>query len=401
MTGRELRIVRQKKKFKTRFYVFLCLLFALVVTLVAVLANGKGEGILSESSLRMELSVSAAAIRDEAAVSVDRYDRVDYLVNEGASVTSGTPVATVYKWGYSDEMTQAVVRAQRAVLAEQLHQLEGIANPGLENITLQIGQKKEQLAALTMKAGAGDLLTIQNELISLLKQRSEYLKANVQPTEALSALYAAEQQQIDLLAAWKSDVAAVRDGVVSFYFDGYEDVLNAAKLSNVNADLVKSVVKAAAGGTGAVTGNLLYRIVDGQNWYIAFVTPASEPFRVAAGEQYTVVFDGYLDRPYTGTALAPVIDQTGVVNLIQFHEDMGALLNARSLKATVVKDATGFDVPLSALTVEDGVPGLTIVMADGTARIEVEVLGVSGDRAVVRAKNATDTLGAGQRYVKP
>lgn len=380
---------------------FVSLLLAGVLTLIVLLTNKGGEGILSQASLRMELRVSAAAIRDEDSVAVDRYDRVEYLVKEGAAVTSGMEVATVYKWGYSDEMARSVVRAQRDVLAEQLSLLSGIANPGLENITLQIDQKREQLSALIMKGGAGDLLTLQNELTGLLQQRAEYLRSNVQPSETLNTLYATESQLQEQLAGWKSSVTAVRDGVVSFYFDGYEQVLNVDKLSNVNADLVKSVIKAAAGGTGAPTGNLLYRIVDGQNWYIAFVTPLSDPFRVAAGESYTVVFDGYLDRPYTGVALPPILNETGVVNLLQFHEDMGALLNARSLKATVQKDASGFDVPLEAITVKDGVPGISIIMAGGSERVEVEVLGVSGERAVVRAKNPGDVLGAGQRYVKP
>ncbi len=386
---------------KTRFYVFVTLLIALILTLVVVLSGGRNEGVLTASSLRMELSVSAAMIRGETTFSVDRYDRVSYLVKEGGAVTSGMPVAIVYKWGYSDEMAQSVVRAQKDVLAAQKALLEGITNPGLENLTLQIEQKKAEIAARVMQGAGGDLLTLQNELSGLLLQRAEYLKTNVQPSETLTSLYAAEKQVTDQLAGWQSEVTATGSGVVSFYFDGYEQVLNAGKLEVVNADLVKSVIKGATGGTGAVSGNLLYRVVDNQSWYIAFVTSASEAFRVAEGEQYTVVFDGYLDRPYTGTALAPVISDSGVVNLLHFGEDMGALLNVRSLKATVRKDAAGFDVPLDALSLKDGVPGLTLVMAEGTERIEVEVLGVSGDRAVVRAKNASDILGPGQRYVKP
>ncbi|HWS29154.1 MAG TPA: HlyD family efflux transporter periplasmic adaptor subunit [Clostridia bacterium] len=394
-------IARQKKKVKTRFYIFVGILAALIVTLVVLLTGGGGEGVLSENTLRMEMSVSAASIRDETIFSVDRYDRVEYLVNEGAAVTSGTAVAEVYKWGYSDEMAQSVIRAQRDVLKEQETLLSGIANPGLENLMLQIDQKKEQIVTLVMKGGTGDLLAMQNELTSLLEQRAEYLKTNVQPSETLTALYAAEQQQLDLLAGWRSEVTVVRDGVVSFYFDGYEDVLNVAKLDNVNADLVTSVIKGAAGGTGAVTGNLLYRMVDSGHWYIAFVTQKSAAFRVTEGEQYTVVFEGYVDRPYMGTALKPIINETGVVNLIEFNEDMGSLLNARSLKATIQKDATGFDVPLDAISVVEGIPGIELVMSDGTARVEVEVLAVSGDRAVIRARNAGDTLGAGQRYERP
>ncbi len=394
-------IARQRKKVKTRFYIFVGILVALIVTLVVILTGGNGEGVLSENTLRMEMSVSAAAIREETTYSVDRYDRVEYLVNEGASVTSGTAVAEVYKWGYSDEMAQSVIRAQRDVFKEQQNLLLGIDNPGLENITLQIGQKKEQIVALVMKGATGDLLALQNELTSLLKQRAEYLKTNVQPSETLTALYLAEQQQLDTLAGWRSSVTAVRDGVVSFYFDGYEDVLNVAKLDNVNADLVNSVIKGAAGGTGAVSGNLLYRMVDSSHWYIAFNTQRGSAFRVTKDEQYTVVFEGYVDRPYTGTALAPIINETGIVNLIEFNEDIGSLLNARSLKATIRKDAAGFDVPLDAISVKEGIPGIELVMSDGTERVEVEVLAVNGDRAVIRARNASDTLGAGQRYIKP
>jgi hypothetical protein len=390
---------RGQKHFKTRFYVICgALIIALTFLLVWLLMDHRG-GTLETGSLSMTLNAPCVIIRDEQSVYADRYNRITYLVREGERVEQATPVARVYKWGYSDDMTQSLLSAQQAVYEEQMAQTEGIANPELDSLNLQISQAQSAIRDSVMNGSGEDLLSLSNELDALLVSRADYLKQNVQPTEALSALYASEQERQTQLANYWTEVTSASAGVVSFYFDGYEQVLSADKLGMLNAEGISSVVKSGA-QVAAPSESQLYRLVDDEHWYVAFVTQSADPVRVVAGEVYTVTFEGYGDMAVSGTALAPVASESGVLNVIEFYISVEEFLSLRAMKATIACSATGLKVPLTALTVKDNLPGVTIESGgDETFRVNVEVLASDGEYAVVRAA-AGETLSAGAHYIE-
>jgi hypothetical protein len=92
------------------------------------------------------------------------------------------------------------------------------------------------------------------------------------------------------MSGWTRDIKNTSGtGIVSFYFDGYEQVLNVNKLSTINSALVKTVVK---GGNTANTVETtsetpLYRINNNTHWFIAFVTNATDPMRLATANNTT------------------------------------------------------------------------------------------------------------------
>ena len=58
-------------------------------------------------------------------------------------------------------------------------------------------------------------------------------------------------------------------------------------------------------------------------------------------------------------------------------------------------------MPLSAIEIVSGMPGINVMYGDSVLRVEVDILAQSDNKAVIRAHNASDTLTAGQKYVKP
>ena len=81
--------------------------------------------------------------------------------------------------------------------------------------------------------------------------------------------------------------------------------------------------------------------------------------------------------------------------------DIGKLIGVRTVKATVSKSAQGLVVPLSAIEIVNGVPGINLSYGDSALRVEVDILAKDDRKAVIRAKNASDNLTAGMKYLKP
>lgn len=390
-------------RFRARFFVLLFALIAVIAGVVLFLVFGGGEGELANSTMQLKHVTRSVIIRDEVSKTTERYDKIIFDVAEGAHVQNDDQIAQVFKWGYQEETMQSLLEVQTQIQEKQLAQFEGIVKQDLININLEIQQKQLEIRAAAGGKGDVDMLTLEQELKALLISRMDMLR-DVQANEELSALYTQEETQLNSLAAWKRDIVNdAGSGVVSFYFDGYEQVLSADKLDMLTSDLLTRVLR----GTGteapagsAATESPLYRLIDDEHFYIAFLTSSSEPLRVAAGEEYTVVFDGYANTPFRAVALAPMLSGTQVVNILEFSQPMGDLMGVRVVEATILKDVTGIEVPKSAIRMRDGIPGVMRVVGTDSVWIEVEVLAANENDAIVRAKNQDETLTPGARYKK-
>ena len=392
----------QRVRVRGRFYVLLLFLVALVGVLVYFLVNGGREGELTMGAMRLSRTAKTVLVRDEASITVERYDKILFDVAEGAHVATGDQIAQVFKWGYQEQTMQSLLDVEKNILEYQLSLVKGIVNPDLDALNLQIQQKQNAIRAAVRGESDVDMLTLEQELKGLLDARKELLK-DIQPDETLTGLYEQEQQQLTNLNTWKRDILNNEgEGVVSFYFDGYEQALSAKKLNMINSDLISGVIK----GSGVVSDmdttdvSPLYRLIDPDHFYIAFLTDSESPFRVTQGETYTVIFNGYADQPYTGTALAPILSGKQMVNLLEFNQPMNDLMGVRVVEASIMKDATGLYVPLEAIEIREGMPGIFRVAGDETAWTQVDVLAIDEEGAIIRAA-AGGELTAGLRYRKP
>ena len=385
---------------KGRFYVFLIASILVGGVILGVILNGRNAGIVRAGVMNAHLDATVVFIRDEQSVGVDKYDRVSFYVDEGEIVSAGQDVALVYKWGYSDDMMQSLLTVEGQIYSAQTALLAGVENADLASIELQIQQKRLAIRSTALGGGADDLLMLQRGLADLLNQRAVFLTQTVQPTTALTELYDTQAERQTQLDTYREKVASAGSGRVSFYFDGYEQILNTDKLGTINASLLSSVVSGSSDLLSGASSNLVYRLVNPNLWYLAFVTPRSQGLRLCAGERYTVTFtEG--GTQFEGTAMSAAVSEGGMLNLIEFTADMGNLFRTRKLKATVTAELSGYLVPLPFISVKDGIATVTVDGGDSEYTVEVNVIATDGDDALVRAVDANGSLAAGMRCVKP
>lgn len=391
---------RRRVRIKPKFYLILTLFVGIIVTVLVLALQDSAGGTLKQGSMEAMITGKAVLIRDEMSISVDRYDRVEFSVGEGETVYEGMPIATVYKWGYTDDMAQTLLNTETEIYNAQKSQLSGVENAEFSSIELQIEQKRAAIRAAVSGTGEGDTLTLQNELKTLMEQRTTFLKNTVQPTEELTRLYNTREEKLSQLASYKTEITAAKDGRVSFYFDGFEQILNKDKLDTINAALVNTTVSGTVDSLGGSGDNLLYRIVNTRLWYAAFVTDGEEEAGLLEGQTYTVTFDGYEDQAFTATANELVHSEAGVLNMLEFTEDMGALLNSRVITLTANATLSGIVVPLDAIGNKDGASIITIENGDNDYDVQIDIIATNGENALIKARDGETTLSEGMRYKK-
>lgn len=398
-------MARQRVRLRGRFFLILFGMMGFVALGIVLLTGSGGTAEARYGDVTGTIDMTAAIIRDESTVSTDRYEKIIFSVVEGQSVANGAQIAQVFRLGYQDESTVTLLRLQREIYEYQKSMIGADAAAGLADIETRIADLEAQIRDAARGDSDADMLQLEQSLKSLQTERATYLQNNVQADATLTSLYSSLAEQENALSNWTRNIVnSAGNGVVSFYFDGYERVLNASQIDTINAALINSVVRGGntASSLSTTTSETpLYRLVQNTHWYIAFVTRADEPMRTTAGEQYYVVFDDYSTLTYQGTALAPIVTESSVVNILEFNVDIGDLLDIRTVNAIVTKSAQGVMVPVDAIAYEAGIPSVEVQSGDATYRVTVNILAADEDNAVVAPANASDTLISGQRIIKP
>lgn len=398
------RMAKSRVRLKGRFFMMLVAV-AGAIALIAVIANAlKKTGEIEFGSLGATLDVSAAIIRDETTIMTEPYEKISFDVSEGDAVTNGQIIAQVYRRGYQEETMVTLLNLQKQIYAYQIQLLGGQEPAELTDLNTSIDTVESQIRAVSRGESDLDMLDLEQSLKDLQTQRETLMKTIVTADTTLTQLYSDLATQESTMSGWRKDITnTAGTGIVSFYFDGYEQVLNVNKLATINSALIKTVVKGGntASTTSSTSETPLYRVINNTHWFIAFVTDATDPMRLAEGEQYSVTFSDYSSDPYTATARAGTVSENAVVNILEFSTDIGKLIGARTVTATVSKSAQGLVVPLKAIEMVDGMAGINISYGDSVLRVEVDILAKDEKKAVIRAHNSSDTLTAGMKYVKP
>ena len=397
-------MAKSRKRIKGRFFLMILILVGFIA-LVIVVANAlKKTGEIQFGSLGADMEVNAAIIRDEKVIMSEPYEKITFDVVEGETVNNDQVIAQLYRRGYQDETMVTLLNLQKQIYDYQMQLLGNQAPQELVDLNANIDEVEKQIRAVSRGQSTLDMLDLEQTLKDLEDQRVTLLQSTVTADTTLTQLYSDLKSQQNVMSSWKRDIKNTGGtGIVSFYFDGYEQVLNVNKLSTINSALVKNVVNGGNTAKNAESSSEvpLYRIINNTHWFIAFVTSATDPMRLAEGEQYSVLFQNYSDQQYTATARASQVSENAVVNILEFNTDIGKLIGARTVAATISKSAQGLVVPLSAIQIISGVPGINISYGDSVLRVEVDILAQSDNKAVIRAHNASDNLTAGMKYLKP
>ena len=399
-----IQMAKSRVRLKGRFFMMLLIVAGFIALVLVVVNVTKKTGEIEFGSLGADMDVNAAIIRDEKVIMSEPYEKITFEVTEGETVNNDQVIAQLYKRGYQDETMVTLLNLQKQIYDYQIQLLGGQEPTELTDLNDNIDTVELQIRSVSRGESELDMLDLEQTLKDLENQRVTLMQSIVTPDTTLTQLYNDLKSQQNVMSGWKRDIKNTSGtGIVSFYFDGYEQVLSVNKLSTINSALVKTVVN--GGNTANVSESTsevpLYRIINNTHWFIAFVTSSSDPMRLAEGEQYSVLFKDYSEQQYTATARASQVSENAVVNILEFNTDIGKMIGSRTVAATISKSAQGLVVPLKAIEIVSGMPGINIVYGDTVLRVEVDILAQNDNKAVIRAHNESDNLTAGMKYLKP
>lgn len=375
----------------------------LILGVIFIIVKTKGYvSVAGTGSITETASYNAVIVRDEQVISADAFSDMDFKVEEGAFVEKGTHVMDLYKRGYNEEMMLAYQQAMKNVYEAQIKQLGETRDLTLMGYNEAIDVLESRIAEISMQDGdTASIIETENQLMEILRERTEYLKDSLQLTKELADCYKDAEEKLKLLDSWRVGLYAESSGRVSFYIDDYENALNKDKLSIITGDIVRTAIRkrnSISWQTKSETS--AYRIVNDNEWYCVYLTDSGETLRASEATEYEIEVKGF--GKFNATGLKSVVTGDYVVNILKVEAPLGDLINVRNVKVDVKYAGEGVRVEERAIVNDEEGQFIDIRVNGSQKRIYVNVISTGGGAAIVRQRDGeTIYLKDGVKYWVP
>ena len=246
-TNNVIKLKRKRIKKINPLWIIAGLLAAILIAVLVILVRGGAEGIAETGSVTVDVDYNAVIVRKEKVITSEAFDLADYFAEEGAWVEPDTKIMQIYRRGYSEEQAAALMRKHAEIYDEQLALLGETRDKTIRGYNELIALLEENIAEELMAGNSAEVPRQEAELLDALSSRTDYLRKNLQETETLRALYSQADALAEVVETQRHVLYSQESGFVSFYFDDYENALNADKKKDMAArrDIINSAGAAA------------------------------------------------------------------------------------------------------------------------------------------------------------
>ena len=347
----------RRRRVTGRFFVFLLALLVIAFLILRPrLFPGSKETVIMMANADQRQTVDCVIIRDESVAMAESTARVEYIAPENSLVAEGATVANLYATGYSESLLN-----------------------NLETTRKKIQDYHKQLLANIVDS------QLASQLETEMVRRQEYLRQNKRGDSKLTKLYDEENTRLASIQSWRTVSNADREGVVSFYIDGYETDLTPDTLKTLSISQVRSVLAGERlENTRQTRNNGIYRIVNQNRWYVAVLYSGNTWTPMVGQDNYYIQMEGFDDLAYTASVYSVQKENDSTLAIFEVRDPVGPMIYRRTGKAQFSITLTGLSVRVEALYNENGQMGVWVYDVPGGTFVPVEVLSTDGSIAMIQ-----------------
>ena len=209
------------------------------------------------------------------------------------------------------------------------------------------------------------------------------MRSNMRNDMKLNNLYSQENARLSSIASWRVESTAEKEGVVSFYTDGYERFLNGDTIQSLTVSQVQKVLSGQPLGEISAREKDVYRLVNQNHWYVALVADANT-WNPVVGQEYYLQMQGFEDLAFTANVTSVQKEGGTLLAVFEINDPIGPLIYQRTGKAMLSITISGLSVTSKALSEQNGQIGVWLNDVPGGTFIPVEVLSNDGKNALIQ-----------------
>lgn len=393
---------KKKKKRRNRFLgrallivVITALTGLVVIQATSFFKSNATTAIARASALGNYYNGTLVIVRNETLTEAENMTRIDFVANEGSRVSKSDVICKVYSSGYNQTEITRLQTYRDEIEAYHTNQvLSTYVDAELDNENTEIASLAQQVRTLVQGRGAGSLSNLERQIESALTVRKNYLRQKYPDDQTLSELYKMESDQLKKIESWTTTFTAKEDCLISFYTDGYENVLNKENYTKLDHKAIQAIIRGDSLQQVSNGKEPVFRTVMEDEWHGLFLC-SDRDWNPVKGESYLMQLSSF--ENYVVEAKVDSFNRVGDNLLIRLTVEDSVLpvLNIRTCNATVGDFVSGVHVPVGALYTLDQTIG--VVVLDGGVQTFVPVTVISypdSNTAFVRPTMAGSPLEA-------
>ena len=399
---------KQKRNRRTRSSVYpriLVLIIAAALLGVGIwqlrgyVSSNATTAIVRADALGKYYEGSLVIARNETLYETENKTRVDFVADEGSRVNRSSVICKVYSSGYNQTEINRLQTYREEIQNYHVSQvLNTYVDAELDAENEEISSLSQQVRTLVQGRGVGSLSNLEKQLVSALTARKNYLRQKYPDDQTLSELYKVENDQLKKIESWTTTYPATEDCLVSFYTDGYENMVNASTYANLTPAQVRSVIRGAAPeqSTQSKGSDPIFRTVLDEEWYALFLC-TDRDWNPVVGEQYQMQLTGFENYVLPAEVISFSRIGSDLLLRMRIRSSVEPVLNIRTCGATVGDFVSGVHVPIRALYTYDNMIGVIVLENGIQTFVPVTVISYSDDEhAFVRPTLSGSPLEAGK-----
>lgn len=341
--------------------------FILIVAVIAYIGkisintiNGREKTTLVKyGNIVQCINADGYIIRNEMIIASPFTGKVKKLVSSGVRVPKGTEIVEVYSSTFDESKLNQLDEINKEI------KLQSVNNPfysDIKKLDDMINQKEINYQE-AVKNNSSNADKIKKDIDDLKKKREQIISkgpASLQKFEDLNSEKMILEQYIN---SNMSIVNSPQAGVISFYYDGYGDILNVRNMYNLNSKIFSSVnAQPKEIDTNVLQDGFLVNVIDNLNWYLAVPLSENEYKLIKEGSSVKILIDGYNNelrgkviKLYKGDDKIYV----GIIDMIDIYKDF--YKNRKLNIKIIINDYSGMEVPVSSIVNRNGETGVFVI----------------------------------------
>jgi putative membrane fusion protein len=341
--------------------------FYLVYSLFIV--PGNSSYTLEFGNIDVSVTAKALLLRDEVLVKTESSGQIQYVIAEGEKIKRNQVVAQIAPGSGESNTESDFERPEKTAVAIDMEQLE-----------YDIAFLSTKIRYAISHDQYGEIYDLRDELEMKLDKQDKMTE--ISGTVAVVS-EAFSNDTIQLMSP--------KSGVVSYYIDGYEEVLTDNNLYAIDFEkfLEQSIIPINHSSYTVDEYDSVYKIVDSNHWkLIAFINEHESDFfsegkilNITIGDE--IVTGQVIDIISQETGQALVIDMRQMISDFQKIRQVDAILNPSNYRGLVIEKGS--------LIKKDGDYGVYVLNVNNQVRfVPVKIIGYDHERAIVMSESYQD-----------
>ena len=385
---------RKKPVWAVALILFVVVLLGAAAAVITTLGRGgHAYGYVRLSTLNASYKGDAVIVRNETLYTQEGASLIEQNVEEGAEVDRSTIVCVVYTAGFNTRelTTLENYRSQIKDYHKTLLASSTTKDMKLDRLENEVLTQAVSAQALVQGVTRGSLVEQEKLLKSAMQDRQIHLKQKYPDDQKLSRLYDDENTQQQKISSWTKQYAAASNGIVSFYTDGYENVLNLYNYADYSPVQVRAMFNGQTPTDETRTKNTVpvYRMVR-QGQFVVLMLCSDPNWTPVEGRNYKLRIENF-DTTIVNATVESFTRSGGelLVRLVVSGDiNMGNIMYTRTCSVQLGESVDTLTVPARAIHSQNGKTGVVMATEGGSYWTPVSVIATEGDDAHIIPENA-------------